>query len=150
MKTFCLQEPFKICLPFPLAVYSTYCWLSFCLHGRNSPLGHQPRKSCWKGLTWWSTGQDCTSNNEGGTGLIPGWGTKVPDAMNVASKLRNTFKNLGNSIYSHCFNYYLFFFFQFLIPTQDLFWASDLQSPTARHPGMWNQVGLRKHHYEQS
>ena len=23
-------------------------------------------------------------------------------------------------------------------------------SPTARHPGMWGQVGLRKHHYEQS
>ena len=22
--------------------------------------------------------------------------------------------------------------------------------PTARHPGMWSQVGLRKHHYEQS
>ena len=23
-------------------------------------------------------------------------------------------------------------------------------SPRARHPGMWSQVGLRKHHYEQS
>ena len=23
-------------------------------------------------------------------------------------------------------------------------------SPRARYPGMWNQVGLRKHHYEQS
>ena len=23
-------------------------------------------------------------------------------------------------------------------------------SPRARHPRMWNQVGLRKHHYEQS
>ena len=23
-------------------------------------------------------------------------------------------------------------------------------APTARHPGMWSQVGLRKHHYEQS
>ena len=22
--------------------------------------------------------------------------------------------------------------------------------PRARHPGMWSQVGLRKHHYEQS
>ena len=21
--------------------------------------------------------------------------------------------------------------------------------PRARHPGMWSQVGLRKHHYEQ-
>ena len=24
------------------------------------------------------------------------------------------------------------------------------QSPRARHPGMWSQVGLRKYHYEQS
>ena len=24
------------------------------------------------------------------------------------------------------------------------------QSPRARHPGMWSQVGLRKHHYKQS
>ena len=24
-----------------------------------------------------------------------------------------------------------------------------LRSPRARHPGMWSQVGLRKHHYEQ-
>ena len=23
-------------------------------------------------------------------------------------------------------------------------------SPRARHPGMWSQMGLRKHHYEQS
>ena len=23
-------------------------------------------------------------------------------------------------------------------------------SPRARHPGMWSQVGLRKHHYKQS
>ena len=23
-------------------------------------------------------------------------------------------------------------------------------SPRARYPGMWSQVGLRKHHYEQS
>ena len=23
-------------------------------------------------------------------------------------------------------------------------------SPRARHPGVWSQVGLRKHHYEQS
>ena len=23
-------------------------------------------------------------------------------------------------------------------------------SPNARHPGMWSQVGLRKHYYEQS
>ena len=23
-------------------------------------------------------------------------------------------------------------------------------TPRARHPGMWSQVGLRKHHYEQS
>ena len=33
----------------------------------------------------------------------------------VASKLRNTLKNLGNTIYFHCFNYYLFFCF-FSIP----------------------------------
>ena len=23
-------------------------------------------------------------------------------------------------------------------------------TPTARHPGMWSQAGLRKHHYKQS
>ena len=28
-------------------------------------------------------------------------------------------------------------------------WWCD-HSPRARHPGMWSQVGLRKHHYEQS
>ena len=30
--------------------------------------------------------------------------------------------------------------------------GSDLHflSPTARHPGIWSQVGLRKHHYKQS
>ena len=33
---------------------------------------------------------------------------------NVARKLRNSLKNLGNTIYSHCFNYYLFFFFSSL------------------------------------
>ena len=26
----------------------------------------------------------------------------------------------------------------------------EIPSPRARHPGMQNQVGLRKHHYEQS
>ena len=26
----------------------------------------------------------------------------------------------------------------------------DNHSPRARHPGMWSQVGLRKHHYKQS
>ena len=25
-----------------------------------------------------------------------------------------------------------------------------INQPRARHPGMWSQVGLRKHHYEQS
>ena len=25
-----------------------------------------------------------------------------------------------------------------------------MNSPRARHPGVWSQVGLRKHHYEQS
>ena len=33
-------------------------------------------------------------------------------------------------------------------------WPKESQwcdhSPRARHPGMWSQVGLRKHHYEQS
>ena len=28
-------------------------------------------------------------------------------------------------------------------------WWSD-HSPRARHPGVWSQVGLRKHDYEQS
>ena len=27
---------------------------------------------------------------------------------------------------------------------------TNLDTPRARHPGMWSQVGLRKHHYEQS
>ena len=30
-----------------------------------------------------------------------------------------------------------------------LSWWCD-HSPRARHPGMWSQMGLRKHHYEQS
>ena len=27
---------------------------------------------------------------------------------------------------------------------------SVITQPKARHPGLWSQVGLRKHHYEQS
>ena len=29
-------------------------------------------------------------------------------------------------------------------------WCDHSHSPRARHPGMWSQVGLRKHRYEQS
>ena len=33
----------------------------------------------------------------------------------------------------------------------DKSWCGDhSHSPRARHPGKWSQVGLKKHHYEQS
>ena len=34
--------------------------------------------------------------------------------------------------------------------TPSFFYHIPHHSPRARHPGMWSQVGLRKHHYEQS
>ena len=37
-----------------------------------------------------------------------------------------------------------------LVLLEEVFAMISAFSPRARHPGMWSQVGLRKHHYEQS
>ena len=37
----------------------------------------------------------------------------------------------------------------FMTQMTTMVWSLTPQ-PRARHPGMWSQVGLKKHHYEQS